>query len=161
MRDNTISFLLNGAPVVISAQTGGHLCDLLRHHFRMTGTHLGCEHGVCGACNVRINDRVARSCLTLAAQLDGMTVETIEGVTKTGEAAVLQTAFVACNALQCGYCTPGMVLTALELLAENPAPSRKEIRDAISGNYCRCTGYHAIVNAIEAAAQAQGMNANG
>jgi aerobic-type carbon monoxide dehydrogenase small subunit (CoxS/CutS family) len=156
MRDDAIRFRLNGEAVEIPAQTEGHLADLLRHHFRLTGTHLGCEHGVCGACNVRLNDRVARSCLTLAAQLDGMSVETIEGVTASGAAGVLQSAFVAHNALQCGYCTPGMIMTAMELLVENPAPSRTEIREALSGNYCRCTGYHAIVDAIAAAAATLG-----
>ena len=161
MRDDTIRFSINGEKAEIPAQTGGNLADLLRHHFRLTGTHVGCEHGVCGACNVRVNGRVTRSCLTLAAQIEGMTIETIEGVTASGAAAVLQDAFVARNALQCGYCTPGMMMTSLELLAETPAPSRAEIRDALSGNYCRCTGYHAIVDAIESAAKTLRRNADG
>ena len=118
---------------------------------RLTGTHVGCEHGVCGACNVMIDGRSVRSCLTLAVQADGATVETIEGLTERHAIADLQNEFVARNALQCGYCTPGMLVTAAELLARG-TPSRVEIREALSGNYCRCTGYQAIVDAIEAVA---------
>jgi aerobic carbon-monoxide dehydrogenase small subunit len=111
--------------------------------------HIGCEHGVCGACNVVIDGRSARSCLTLAVQVDGAVVETIEGLTASGAIADLQSEFVRRNALQCGYCTPGVLVTAAELLTRGRA-TRTEIRDALSGNYCRCTGYHAIVDAIEA-----------
>lgn len=147
-----ITFRLNGEDVSTPAQEGGHLADLLRHHFRLTATHLGCEHGVCGACNVRIDGRVARACLTLAAQVEGTEVTTLEGLRDDRIVRALQQQFVAHNALQCGFCTPGMLMTAAELLSEDPAPGRTAIREALSGNYCRCTGYHAIVDAVEAAA---------
>ena len=116
------------------------------------GSHTGCEHGVCGACTVRVDGKIVRGCLVLAASLDGAKVETIEGVSDTGEIRDLQDAFIARNACQCGYCTPGMLLTAAELLTTNPQPTREEIREHLSGNYCRCTGYHAIVDAVETAA---------
>jgi aerobic-type carbon monoxide dehydrogenase small subunit (CoxS/CutS family) len=151
--DAMIPFHLNGREVSIASQSRGHLADLLRDHFRLTGTHVGCEHGVCGACNVKVDGHVVRGCLTLAAQLEGCDVLTIEGLADSGTIADLQEAFVARNALQCGYCTPGMLMTAEELLRHNPAPSRKEIREAISGNYCRCTGYQAIVDAITSVAE--------
>ena len=121
----------------------------------LTGSHVGCEHGVCGACTVRVDGVIVRGCLMLAAQCDGATVETIEGVSDTGEIADLQKAFEQRNALQCGFCTPGMLLTAQELLRGGAVPSREKIREQISGNYCRCTGYHAIVDAIESVAQAR------
>ncbi|AXK80932.1 (2Fe-2S)-binding protein [Pseudolabrys taiwanensis] len=149
---HAISFTLNGQPVSAEVDARLHLADFLRHTLKLTGTHIGCEHGVCGACNVLVDGRSARSCLMLAVQADGTTVETIEGLTARGKIADLQAEFAARNALQCGYCTPGMLATAAELL-EHPAPTREEIRDALSGNYCRCTGYHAIVDAIEAVAQ--------
>jgi carbon-monoxide dehydrogenase small subunit len=117
------------------------------------GTHTGCEHGLCGACTVRVDGRIVRGCLVLAAALDGARVETIEGVSDTGEIRDLQEAFVARNACQCGYCTPGMLLTAADLLEANANPTREEIREHLSGNYCRCTGYHAIVDAVEAVAR--------
>src|SRR6185369_9625176 len=121
----------------------------------LTGTHLGCEHGVCGTCTVRLDGEIVRGCLTLAVQCEGKRVETIEGVSDTGEFADLQEAFRVRNALQCGYCTPGMLLAAQELLQRGGVPSREEIRVHLSGNYCRCTGYHAIVDAVEATAQAR------
>jgi aerobic carbon-monoxide dehydrogenase small subunit len=121
----------------------------------LTGSHVGCEHGVCGACTVRVNGLIVRGCLMLAAQCEGATVDTIEGVSDSGEIADLQEAFEKRNALQCGFCTPGMLLTAQELLATGRVPSREKIREHISGNYCRCTGYHAIVDAIEAVAKAR------
>ncbi|WP_412506343.1 (2Fe-2S)-binding protein [Roseovarius sp. SYSU LYC5161] len=152
MPDDMIRFTLNGQEVSVPAASRGHLGDLLRHHFGETGTHIGCEHGVCGACNVMMDGHVVRSCLTLAMQVDGATVETIEHAGHDRDVVALQDAFVARNAFQCGFCTPGMILTARELLSENPAPSRDEIRDAISGNLCRCTGYQAIVEAVSDAA---------
>jgi len=126
-----------------------HLVDFLRTDLGLTGSHLGCEHGVCGACSVRVDGRVVRGCLMLAVQADGAEVVTIEGLTDTGEITDLQEAFVARNALQCGFCTPGMLMTAAELLAEQCPKSREEIRTFLSGNYCRCTGFQAIVDAIE------------
>src|SRR5260370_13396051 len=134
------------------------LVDFLRQHLALTGSHVGCEHGVCGACHVRVDGRVVRGCLFLAVQADGATVETIEGLSSSGEIADLQEAFVRRNALQCGFCTPGMLLAAQELLASREhaggdVPSRDEIRALLSGSYCRCTGYQAIVDAVEAVAR--------
>jgi carbon-monoxide dehydrogenase small subunit len=149
-----IAFTLNGKPVSATVDARLHLADFLRHTLRLTGTHVGCEHGFCGACNVMIDGRSARSCLTLAVQADGANVETIEGLTERHAIAELQREFVARNALQCGYCTPGMLVTAAELLARG-RPTRAHIREALSGNYCRCTGYQAIVDAIEAVAARQ------
>jgi len=121
----------------------------------LTGTHLGCEHGVCGACTVRVNGDIVRSCLMLAVQCDGAKVETIEGLSDAGEIGDLQAAFAQRNALQCGYCTPGVLIAAQDLLARGGVPSRDAIRDHLSGNYCRCTGYQAIVDAVEAVAQSR------
>jgi carbon-monoxide dehydrogenase small subunit len=131
------------------------LVDFLRDDLALTGSHVGCEHGVCGACTVRVDGVVARGCLMLAVQCDGARVDTIEGISDAGEIADLQAAFEKRNALQCGFCTPGMLLTAQELLANGKMPSREQIREHLSGNYCRCTGYHAIVDAVESVAQAR------
>ena len=150
-----ITLSVNGETVNETVDARTTLVDFLRDGLVLTGSHVGCEHGVCGACTVRLDGVIVRGCLTLAAQCDGATVETIEGVSDTGEVADLQAAFEQRNALQCGFCTPGMVLTAQELLQRNATPSRDEIREHISGNYCRCTGYHAIVDAIESVAQAR------
>ena len=150
-----IKLTVNGEPVVETVEARKSLVDFLREDLALTGSHVGCEHGVCGACTVRVNDVIVRGCLMLAAQCDGAKVETIEGVSDAGEIADLQEAFEKRNALQCGFCTPGMLLTAQELLAHCSTPSREQIREQISGNYCRCTGYHAIVDAIEAVAQAR------
>jgi carbon-monoxide dehydrogenase small subunit len=125
------------------------LADFLRIELGLTGTHLGCEHGVCGACTILLDGKSARSCLMLAVQADGAEVVTIEGLTESGEIADLQETFVTRNALQCGYCTPGMLITAAEWLRAGRPASREEIRAFLSGNYCRCTGYHAIVDAVE------------
>jgi carbon-monoxide dehydrogenase small subunit len=149
-----IAFILNGKPVSATVDARLHLADFLRHTLRLTGTHVGCEHGFCGACSVMIDGRSARSCLMLAVQADGASVETIEGLTERNAIAELLREFVARNALQCGYCTPGMLVTAAELLARGN-PTRARIREALSGNYCRCTGYQAIVDAIEAVAARQ------
>jgi aerobic carbon-monoxide dehydrogenase small subunit len=151
------------APIPISLQVNGervdahvlprlNLADFLREHLHLTGTHVGCEHGVCGACTVRVNDEIVRSCLMLAVQAHGASVQTIEGLSDGGEIADLQEAFRTRNALQCGYCTPAMLMAAQDLLKQQPAPSRDQIREHLSGNYCRCTGYHAIIDAIEATA---------
>jgi len=126
-----------------------HLGDFIRHVMGKTGTHIGCEHGVCGACNVMIDGRSVRSCLMLAVQADGRRVDTIEGLSDSGELAELQEAFHRRNAAQCGYCTPGMLVAALDLVANHPKATREKIREHLSGNYCRCTGYQAIVDAIE------------
>jgi carbon-monoxide dehydrogenase large subunit len=144
-----ISFRLNGKSVTARVPFRLNLVDLLRTEFRLTGSHVGCEHGVCGACNVMLDGVVVRGCLTLAVQADGQEVVSIEGVTANGQIRDLQETFVQRNALQCGFCTPGMLLTAAELLARDRTLSREQIREEISGNYCRCTGYHAIVDAIE------------
>jgi carbon-monoxide dehydrogenase small subunit len=148
-----ISFIVNGERVSERVEARKTLVDFLRDDLGLTGSHVGCEHGVCGACTVRVDGVVVRGCLMLAAQCDGAMVETIEGVSDAGEIADLQQAFEARNALQCGFCTPGMLLTAQELLAQGGVPSRDDIREHISGNYCRCTGYHAIVDAVEAVAK--------
>ena len=129
------------------------LVDFLREDLELTGSHVGCEHGVCGACTVRVDGALARGCLMLAVQCDGAAVETIEGVAASGTIADLQAAFAATNALQCGYCTPAMLLTADALLRDDPALGTAEIRRGLSGNYCRCTGYHAIVEAVLATAR--------
>ena len=150
-----IALTVNGERIAARVEARKSLADFLREDLVLTGTHIGCEHGVCGACSVRVNGEVVRGCLMLAVQCDGAKVETIEGVSDTGEIADLQEAFEKRNALQCGYCTPGMLLTAQELLADTKTPSREEIREYISGNYCRCTGYHAIVDAVESVAQAR------
>ena len=144
-----IAFTLNGDHMVLRVPVRLNLADLIRGTLGKTGTHVGCEHGVCGACNVMLEGRSVRSCLMLAVQADGAHVQTIEGLTQSGVIADLQAEFVARNALQCGYCTPGMLATATEML-NGPRLSRAAIRDGLSGNYCRCTGYHAIVDAIEA-----------
>jgi carbon-monoxide dehydrogenase small subunit len=148
-----ITMTVNGERVTRRVEARRHLVDFLRLDVGLTGTHTGCEHGVCGACTVRLDGQIVRGCLVLAAQADGCSVETIEGVTDAGELRDLQEAFVNRNASQCGYCTPGMLLTAAALLNENTKPTREEIREAISGNVCRCTGYHAIVDAVEQVAK--------
>jgi carbon-monoxide dehydrogenase small subunit len=150
-----VTLTVNGETVVETVDARTTLVDFLREQLSLTGSHVGCEHGVCGACTVRVNGEIVRGCLMLAAQCEGAKVETIEGVSDTGEIADLQDAFERRNALQCGYCTPGMLLTAQELLRSGGVPSREKIREQISGNYCRCTGYQAIVDAIEAVAQAR------
>ena len=150
-----IALTVNGETVVETVDARKTLVDFLRDDLVLTGSHVGCEHGVCGACTVRVDGVVVRGCLMLAAQCDGASIDTIEGVSDAGEIADLQKAFEQRNALQCGFCTPGMLLTAQELLASGKVPSREKIREQISGNYCRCTGYHAIVDAIESVAQAR------
>jgi len=143
-----VTLTVNGEAVVRIVPVRQHLVDFLRTELGLTGAHLGCEHGVCGACSVRVDGVVVRGCLMLAVQADGSDVITIEGLDESGEITDLQEAFVARNALQCGFCTPGMLMTAAELLLEQQPKTREEIRTFLSGNYCRCTGYHAIVDAV-------------
>lgn len=150
-----VSLQVNGEPVDAFVLPRLNLADFLREHLKLTGTHVGCEHGVCGACTVRIDGEIVRACLTLAVQAQGASVETIEGLSDSGEIADLQEAFRQRNALQCGYCTPGMLMTAQDLLKQSAAPDREAIREHLSGNYCRCTGYQAIVDAVEATARAR------
>ncbi|WP_349630717.1 (2Fe-2S)-binding protein [Bradyrhizobium liaoningense] len=150
-----ISVTVNGERVEAHVLPRLNLADFLREHLKLTGTHLGCEHGVCGACTVRVGGEIVRSCLMLAVQANGAVVETIEGLSDSGEIADLQAAFRDRNALQCGFCTPGMLMAAQDLLRENRTPAREEIREHLSGNYCRCTGYHAIIDAIETTARAR------
>jgi aerobic-type carbon monoxide dehydrogenase small subunit (CoxS/CutS family) len=147
---------INGVQVARQVEARQNLADFLRETLNITSPHLGCEHGICGACNVMLDGRTVRSCLTLAAQADRSTIETIEGLERQGVFTRLQEAFIASGAAQCSFCTSGMLLTAYELLISSPSPSRHEIRDAISGNLCRCTGYHAIVDAVEMVAQQRG-----
>ena len=148
-----ISLTVNGERMSRTVPVRQHLVDFLRSDLGLTGAHLGCEHGVCGACSVRVDGVVVRGCLMLAVQANGADVVTIEGLDETGEIADLQEAFVVRNALQCGFCTPGMLMTAAELLSQNRLQTRDEIRTFLSGNYCRCTGYHAIVDAVETTLQ--------
>jgi carbon-monoxide dehydrogenase small subunit len=144
---------VNGRSVRRTVSPRTHLADFLRHELQLTATHVGCEHGVCGACTVVVDGDIVRACLVLAAQLEGCNVTTLEGLDASGAIADLQEAFVRHNALQCGFCTPGMLLCAAELLERAPTTDREKIRDQISGNYCRCTGYHAIVSAVAEVAE--------
>jgi aerobic carbon-monoxide dehydrogenase small subunit len=148
-----ISLEVNGERVEAHVLPRTNLAEFLREHLKLTGTHVGCEHGVCGACTVRVNGEIVRSCLLLAVQTHGASVETIEGLSDTGEIADLQAAFRDRNALQCGFCTPGMLMAAQDLLQQKPEPARDEIREHLSGNYCRCTGYQAIIDAVESTAR--------
>ena len=154
-----ISLTVNGERVAERVEARKTLVDFLREDLALTGSHVGCEHGVCGTCTVRVNGEIVRGCLMLAVQCDGANVETIEGLSDSGEIADLQAAFEQRNALQCGFCTPGMLAAAQDLLKRaketKSVPSRDAIREHLSGNYCRCTGYHAIVDAVEAVAQAR------
>jgi carbon-monoxide dehydrogenase small subunit len=144
-----ITLTVNGVQVSRRVAPRTHLVDFLRDELGLTGSHIGCEHGVCGACTLRVNGAIVRGCLMLAVQADGCKVDTIEGLSDSGELKDLQKAFHEKNALQCGFCTPGMLMAAQDLVLKNQKPTRDEIREHISGNYCRCTGYQAIVDAIE------------
>jgi carbon-monoxide dehydrogenase small subunit len=155
MSAHEITLTVNGEEVREEVEPRTTLVDFLREALGLTGSHVGCEHGVCGACSVRLDGAVVRGCLLLAVQCDGHVVETIEGASDSGAIADLQEAFRTRNALQCGYCTPAMLLTAAELLDGGGVPSRAAIREHLSGNYCRCTGYHAIVDAVETVARAR------
>tara|TARA_R110002124_G_scaffold98747_2_gene244376 strand:- start:511 stop:999 length:489 start_codon:yes stop_codon:yes gene_type:complete len=151
-----ITLTVNGEAVRETVEPRTSLADLLRDRLRLTGTHVGCEMGSCGACLVMLDGVPVHSCLVLAVQVSGQTVSTIEGLNDSGDIADLQRNFHDRNALQCGFCTNGMIMSAQALLSDNPSPSRPEIRDALSGNYCRCTGYEAIVDAISETAMQRG-----
>jgi len=148
-----VSFTLNGRAHQLAVDTRAKLAEMLRDDLRLTGTHIGCGTGSCGACTVLLDGETVKSCCILAADVDGQAVTTIEGMSKPGELSPLQQCFVEHHGLQCGYCTPGMVLSAHQLLQDNPAPSEADIRHAIAGNLCRCTGYQNIVKAIRAASE--------
>ena len=137
------------------------LAHFLREQLRLTGTHIGCDTTQCGACTVLVDGRSAKSCTIFAVQADGSEVTTIEGLARDGELHPLQTGFWEEHGLQCGFCTPGMIMTAVTLLADNPKPSEREIREGIAGNFCRCTGYQHIVNAIQHASRLPGQSARG
>jgi aerobic-type carbon monoxide dehydrogenase small subunit (CoxS/CutS family) len=143
-----ISVEVNGSVIVRDVEGRKHLVDFLREDCGLTGSHLGCEHGVCGACTVQLNGDIVRGCLVLAAQADGKRVQTVETTTPSARLKALQEAFIEHNALQCGYCTPGMLMASLDVLHQRPGADRQQVREWISGNYCRCTGYHAIVDAV-------------
>jgi len=149
-----IILTVNGREITREVPVRLTLADFLRHELELTGTHLGCEHGVCGACTVLVDGRTARSCLMLAVQADGASVQTIEGMAQDGALTPLQQAFIDHHGLQCGFCTPGVLATLTELLAANPDPSEAEVRDCLSGNLCRCTGYQGMIDAALAAAKA-------
>jgi carbon-monoxide dehydrogenase small subunit len=155
-RRRTIRVEVNGRAYERSVEPRLLLSDLLRHHLQLTGTHVGCEHGVCGACTILVDDQLARSCLMLAVQADGASITTVEGLTNSNSPASLhpiQEAFWDAHGLQCGFCTSGMLITTVALLRDNPRPSDEEIRIGLSGNLCRCTGYQNIVKAVRLAAQ--------
>jgi aerobic carbon-monoxide dehydrogenase small subunit len=156
-----ITLTVNGTQVSRRVPARQHLVDFLREDLGLTGSHAGCEHGVCGACTVRVNGEIVRGCLMLAVQANGCKVETIEGLSDSKELAKLQKAFHEHNALQCGFCTPGMLLAAQDLILKSKKPTREEIRSHISGNYCRCTGYQAIVDAIEEVTQTEVAHGQG
>ena len=148
-----LSVTVNGKKFARTVEVRLTLADFLREDLDLTGTHLGCEHGVCGACTILVNGQAVRSCLMLAVQANGSEITTVEGLSADGELNSLQSAFQENHALQCGFCTPGMVMSAIGIVEDNPDPSHDEIRHALEGNICRCTGYHNIVLAIEAAAK--------
>ena len=156
-----LSLTVNGVALSRLVEPRTSLVDFLRYELELTGTHVGCEHGVCGACTVRVDGAIARACLMLAVQADGARVDTIEGVAGTGEVFDIQQAFAEENALQCGFCTPGMLLTAQDLLSRTPDAGSDEIREALSGNYCRCTGYHAMVDAIRKTSESRRRGTGG
>lgn len=150
-----VDMIVNGRRLRRRVKARQHLADFLRQELELTGTHLGCEHGICGACTVLVDNRTVRGCLTLAVQVSGKSVETIEGLAESGRLAGLQQAFVERNAAQCGFCSSGMLLSAYELLETGSSATRAEIREFLSGNMCRCTGYHAIVDAVAAVIDAR------
>ena len=155
MKTMEITVTVNGKKRTETVETRMLLSDFIREQLRLTGTHLGCEHGVCGACTVLVNGKAARSCLMLAVQADGFAIDTVESLAREdGSLHPLQQAFSDNHALQCCFCTPGFMMTLVDFLQENPNPSEGEIREAISGNLCRCTGYANIVKAVEQASQA-------
>lgn len=154
-----LNFFVNGDPISLDTDPQRRLLDILREDLGLTGTKEGCSEGECGACTVLMDGEAVHSCLTLAAQLNGRHVETIEGLEKSGELDILQRAFVEEIAVQCGFCTPGMIMSAKALLLKNSNPTPEEIRTALSGNICRCSGYVQIVNAVSRAAREMGGEA--
>ena len=154
-----IALTVNGEAITSRVPVRRNIVDFLRVDLGLTGSHVGCEHGVCGACTVRVDGRITRGCLMLAVQADGGNVETIEGLSDSGSLRELQQEFLARNALQCGFCTSGMLLTANELLSHSQNVTREEVREYLSGNFCRCTGYQAIIDAIMAVAEKRGLAA--
>ena len=150
-----VRLTVNGRPLTGLAAARTLLSDFLRHALHLYGTHVGCEHGICGACTVEIDGRLARSCLTLAVQADGAELTTVEGLAGPAGLSPLQQAFARHGALQCGFCTPGILISASHFLAHNPDPSEAEVRDMLSGHICRCTGYEGIVRAILDCAEAK------
>jgi len=153
----TVQFRLNGQPVSADVEPRMHAVDFLREAFELSSPRAGCEHGVCGACTLRVDGQVVRGCLMLGVQLDGTTVDTLEGLTASGEIADLQQAFHERNAAQCGFCTSGMLMASQDWLRSAPTCSRSAIREHLSGNYCRCTGYEAIVDAVQKVAVTRGL----
>jgi carbon-monoxide dehydrogenase small subunit len=150
-----ITLTVNGVQVTAEVEPRTHLVDFLREDLHLKGPHLGCEQGACGACTVKVDGQIIRGCLYLAVQANGSAVETVEGLTKSGALADLQESFMRHNAMQCGFCSSGMLLAAAELVEKQPKASREQVREWISGNYCRCTGYHSIVDAIIAVLDAR------
>lgn len=153
MQTISISATVNGEPVAATVEPRLLLSDFIRHHLGLTGTHVGCEHGVCGACTILFDGEPVRSCIMLAVQANGHAIETVESLGTPDNLHPLQTAFHEAHGLQCGYCTPGILMTLKPYLEQNPNPSEREVREAISGNLCRCTGYQHIVDAVLLAAQ--------
>ena len=153
MQKTEITFTLNGKPRTAEAPPRMLLSDFLRHELSMTGTHVGCEHGVCGACTVLMDGASVRSCLTFAVQIDGVEITTIEGMADGGTLSAIQNAFWEEHGLQCGYCTPGMIMTTQALLSRNGSPDEAEIRHELEGNICRCTGYQSIVESVQRASE--------
>lgn len=150
-----ITLNVNGENFAREIEPRTLLSDFIRHDLALTGTHVGCEHGICGSCTVLMDGLAVRSCLTFAVQAEGRAIETVESLDTDGQLDVLQNAFWENQGLQCGFCTPGILMSMKVFLEENPSPSREEIRDALSGNLCRCTGYHDIVDSVAAAAAAK------
>jgi carbon-monoxide dehydrogenase small subunit len=144
-----ISLTVNGRPVTVGVDPRTLLVQLIREHLQLTGTHVGCDTAQCGACTVHMNGRAVKACSMLAVQAEGASITTIEGLSQDGTMHPMQAAFRECHGLQCGFCTPGMVMSAVQLLADNPKASEAEIREGLEGNICRCTGYHNIVKAIQ------------
>ncbi|HEX9178557.1 (2Fe-2S)-binding protein [Mycobacterium sp.] len=155
MHERPVRVSVNGHDTEAIVEPRVTLADFLRERCGLTGTHLGCEHGVCGACTVLLDGAAVRSCLIFAVQVDGMEVTTVEGIaSRDGELSPVQSAMRECHGLQCGFCTPGFVMSITALLHDNPHPTEEEIREGLSGNFCRCTGYQSIVNAVHRAAEA-------
>jgi len=154
MHEWPIRMLVNGVPSEATVEPRLTLADFLREHCGLTGTHLGCEHGACGACTVLVDGQAVRACLMFAVQADGSEVTTVEGIAgEDGELSPIQSTMRECHGLQCGFCTPGFVVSITALLRDNPKPTDEEIREGLSGNFCRCTGYQGIVNAVHRAAE--------